>query len=332
MKIIYRILAGIACLSFASCEEIPPKQPGKITFEVKDDTGKPLAGIAVEFCAQVGIDMGSGGFGHDKSENHNTKTDIAGHAVIEFSGLSGGCVLRIDEPGYYVTSKTIHLNRGTSRLEPWNPTIGITVKRVLNPIAMFAKTVRARVSAKIPELGVTYSYDLETCDWLPPLGHGKTSDMCFKFIGNSKAWNDNNLTMEISMPNKEDGFIEFIAPFANRPSLLRSDYVAPERGYVQKIVRHIGRDQNKVLAWSETSEDRNFYFRVRTALDERGNIVSAHYGKIYGDFDFGGTEGGAVVFWGTTYLNPTSNDRNVEFDPKKNLIEGLDFMRKVQEP
>ena len=58
--------------------------------------------------------------------------------------------------------------------------------------------------------------------------------------------------------------------------------------------------------------NKNYYFRVRTKVDDRGNIVSAHYGKIYGDF---------MQF--KYYLNPTINDRNVEFDPKQNLITNL---------
>lgn len=44
-----------------------------------------------------------------------------------------------------------------------------------------------------------------------------------------------------------------------------------------------------------------------------GNIISAQYGKIYGDF---------LAF--TYYLNPSPNDRNVEFDPDQNLFGGRD--------
>lgn len=61
--------------------------------------------------------------------------------------------------------------------------------------------------------------------------------------------------------------------------------------------------------------------RVRTKVNDRGDIVSAHYGKIYGDF---------MQF--KYYLNPTINDRNVEFDPKQNLIEGLKFDEAVKAP
>jgi hypothetical protein len=67
--------------------------------------------------------------------------------------------------------------------------------------------------------------------------------------------------------------------------------------------------------------DRIYYFRVRTKVDDRGNIVSAHYGKIYGDF---------MQF--AYYYNPTPNDRNIEFDPKQNLLGGLQSFESVSAP
>jgi hypothetical protein len=70
-----------------------------------------------------------------------------------------------------------------------------------------------------------------------------------------------------------------------------------------------------------TDPNRNFYFRVRTALDHQGNVVSAQYGKIYGDL---------AQF--RYYLNPTPNDRNIEFDPKQNLVGGLQSFERVTSP
>jgi hypothetical protein len=62
-------------------------------------------------------------------------------------------------------------------------------------------------------------------------------------------------------------------------------------------------------------------FRVRTKLDKNGNIVNAHSGKIYGDF---------MQF--SYYLNPKPNDRNIEFDPKHNLMTNLGFGEGVSQP
>ena len=56
-------------------------------------------------------------------------------------------------------------------------------------------------------------------------------------------------------------------------------------------------------------------------MDYSGNIVSAHYGKIYGDF---------MTF--KYYLNPTPKSRNVEFDPKQNLLGGLQSFEQVSAP
>ena len=70
----------------------------------------------------------------------------------------------------------------------------------------------------------------------------------------------------------------------------------------------------------QLGESDYLMFRVRTVLDNEGNITSARYGKIYGPVEYGEEErgGGGVRF--IYYLNPTANDRNLEFDPSRNLM------------
>ena len=86
-------------------------------------------------------------------------------------------------------------------------------------------------------------------------------------------------------------------------------------------------DARSTLTWSNrlgnlgSVDIYNFYFRVRTKLDESGNVVSARYGKIYGDL---------AQF--TYYFNPTPNDRNVEFDLKQNLMTNLKPNEGVSQP
>ncbi len=64
-----------------------------------------------------------------------------------------------------------------------------------------------------------------------------------------------------------------------------------------------------------------YFFRLRTVVDEKGEIVSCHYAKAYGDIpDL------------KIYFNPTPNDPNLEFDPKRNLFQGLDPLDQVREP
>jgi hypothetical protein len=64
---------------------------------------------------------------------------------------------------------------------------------------------------------------------------------------------------------------------------------------------------------SNYDDKTNYFFRVRTVMDEKGDVKSAFYGKIYGDF---------LQF--TYYLNPTPNSLNMEFDTHQNLLKGKD--------
>ena len=79
-------------------------------------------------------------------------------------------------------------------------------------------------------------------------------------------------------------------------------------------------------------EDRNYFVRVRTVLDQQGKIVSALYGKIDGDIRFSPIRSKTCSLMFTYYLNPTPNDRNMEFDPKRNLLTGLKDAEKVDVP
>ena len=56
-----------------------------------------------------------------------------------------------------------------------------------------------------------------------------------------------------------------------------------------------------------------------------GNIVQANYVKFIGDFNFDPrAEGKAASYLELTYnLNPTPNDRNLEFKSKQNILRGL---------
>jgi hypothetical protein len=79
---------------------------------------------------------------------------------------------------------------------------------------------------------------------------------------------------------------------------------------------------------NDMREDQNYFFRVRTVLDEQGRIKSALYGKISGDIKFGVNR----VIRFNYYLNPTSLDRNLEFDPKRNLFTRLRSLEEINEP
>ncbi len=73
--------------------------------------------------------------------------------------------------------------------------------------------------------------------------------------------------------------------------------------------------------------------RTRQKLDEGGELREALYGKFHGAITVRGIarpELPTLTF--IYYLNPTPNDRNMEFDPKRNLFTDLKVGEQVQEP
>ena len=178
------------------------------------------------------------------------------------------------------------------------------LKRVGKPIAMYAKSI---TSLRLPELNKAIGYDLMIGDWVGPYGKGVNTDLFF----NEKHTDQNSgYIISVSFPKAGDGIQEFIVPENEKGSGLRSPHEAPADGY-----------RSELAQTEMTNPSRNFCFRVRTKLDENGNVVSARYGKIYGDL---------AQF--TYYLNPTLNDRNIEFDLKQNLIGGLQSFEQVTAP
>ena len=78
-------------------------------------------------------------------------------------------------------------------------------------------------------------------------------------------------------------------------------------------------------------QERGYFFRVRTA-EENGRIISANYGKITGDIGIDPRDAKNCTVTFTYYLNPTSLDRNMECDPKRNLLQGLSWEENPREP
>ena len=220
--------------------------------------------------------------------------------------------------GYYYT-QTNGFPMPLSPNVDLSKTVDLVMKKIKNPIPMYAKrlTAEADASLRLPSYdGNSYGYDLVIGDWVSPHGKGVINDIIFKFEGQfserpygARESYDNKILLSFS--NQQDGIISWQGLSDNNReygSEFVSDYEAPADGYKPEWVQRTWKEKG---GHHRTTYDqyRNYYIRVRTQVDEKGNIVSAHYGKIYGDF---------MSF--TYYLNPTPNDRNMEFDPQKNLF------------
>ncbi|WP_299871362.1 carboxypeptidase-like regulatory domain-containing protein [uncultured Cocleimonas sp.] len=298
----------------------------KITIRVIDESGEVVenakVGAAIEKPKKKGI-------GSD-SKNVRGLTDKNGMYTV--SGSSEPHIgFSVTKDGYYKSIGRFKEFTGVTgfyglrKWKPWNPTIDVVLKKIINPIPLFVaenigKGITYDPPAILPEEGRDFGYDLIANDWVVPYGQGLHSDFIFKIIVDRYVdASDYDSTMFLNFTSPDDG----IQPFYQhkiRGSKLRSSHNAPKDKYENVLkIRYLA-EKNKIKNLP-IKDNQNYYFRVRTKRDDKGNIVEALYGKIYGNIEFlmpRNEDKGEIYF--SYYLNPNNNDTNIEFSPEKNLF------------
>jgi hypothetical protein len=294
------------CISFAMTCQLAARiqnteevRAPEITLDVvvTDEQGTPVKGVEV------------GGYfsGPFASAPDKAKTDVDGRVVLrgkatlQVSLASGG-----DGTPWYLSSLDIIPEGIDADKQGWNikreGTLILRKKRNPTPLAV------RRIELVPPSLEKPYAYDLEIGDYVQPYGKGKTPDLVFRSVLlRNDGPMDLDYRLDVSFSNLGDGII---STEQNLWCTLRSPhYLAPNAQYKNKWIytRTV-----KPGGGGKTSANPNrcFYLRVRTKLDTAGKIMSANYAKIYGDFS-------KFVY----FYNPTPNERNLEFDPDKNLAK-----------
>jgi hypothetical protein len=286
------------------------------TVTVIGEDGNPIAAADVSLQYTVPTPAGSSDptFGEIKG-----LTDTNGVFSASHTDSSPDLGLVIDKADYYATHSGWQFYFDDKRR---NPSFTLILKKIGDPIAMYAK----KEEIKMPKENEPVGFDLMIGDWIAPYGAGKTADLLFTVHRKIISPQEFDADLELTFPNVGDGVV-VVPPAPDTGSSLLMPHSAAETGY------------QSALKWSyhnftETSEPASgYFFRVRTVLDSNGNIQSALYGKIQGDMRFlVGTKAPRAGIAFNYYLNPTPNNRNVEFDPKQNLLGNLPFDEQVQSP
>lgn len=226
----------------------------------------------------------------------------------------------ITKAGYYESNgKYDFSTKGSLRWEPWNPEITVVLRKIENPVPMYARDTK-QSPVKIPISGKDVGFDLILFDWLAPYGRGQVADFyCNLQVRESSGNLDFGYNLNITFPREFDGIQSYYEDLmaGSEFKLLR---FAPERGYNKSL--NIFIDRKPVGASSRSYQDnRNYFFRVRSEVED-GKLKRAIYGKIVGDIKFGKKVGSTVFLNFKYYLNPDYT-RNLEFDPKRNLFLNL---------
>ena len=304
-------------------------------FVVDDKTGKALKNISV-----MGVfDVNNGWFavkGPDGPNLARAVTDVNGRCRLRGRTNCGnvGCWVEKPPSGFYPCPQGWGRRFSEKNLlgiwQPDNLVATIRLQRVERPIPLFIKRVtkaeRGGFTTDIfPKGEDTLRYDLLMGDWLAPVGTGRVADVTFtrhprEDLGEGvngadvrgPSYRD---SMTVRFPGEGNGLVELHPP----PSYRLRIRTAPEDGYRSEYLCWRGTNR-KLEDDSNYDENRCFCFRIRTRRDDRGRIVGAYYGKIYGDILM--YTGYNFIVCGVKflyYLNPTPLDRNLEWDRKTNL-------------
>jgi hypothetical protein len=312
MRTLYSLCFILLAYSSAWAQSSGPSW--RATIKVIDENHQPVAGATVAISYYVHPPPGQS----EASEKLEGVTDNYG--MFTASHTNTGSIdlgFKASKGGYYATSKA-HEFAEFNDNDPakWNPSETLVLKQIINPIPMYAK----RLDKGPPVLNQAVGYDLMVGDWVAPYGRGKATDIIFTKKAHRESGAGYEYKVTVGFPNAGDGIQEYIVPEAENRSDLRSPHEAPLAGYQNQLIKeryaHPGQPPK-----SNYHENANYFLRVRTALDDQGHVKSALYGKIYGEFTH-------IAY----YLNPTPNDRNIEFDPKQNLLKGLKSFEQIKSP
>ncbi len=331
MKTSKYILLAITCITstYALATENETRYLAQITFEAYDDYGKPVPNAEISMSTFYHWEPGEG-FGRDITETFVGTTDEDGVVAIQGRSLRGEFSFGPQpKPGYYLGGGGRYQFKEAKegRWKPWNPVIKILIKPVVNPVPMYARKIGNSPPLEIPEMNESSGFDLMIGDWVAPHGKGKTSDLVFtlkELVPFTTATKPFDYTLTVSFTNEGDG----IQSVLSENSMLRTPRYAPESGYTPKLEKQMAIFAEGKPMKLDALEDQNYFFRVRTVLDEQGQVKSALYGKMVGDIKFGVNR--LVRF--NYYLNPTAMDRNMEFDPQRNLFPRLRSLEKIEAP
>ncbi len=309
-KLLNGLLALFIGTSITCAENL--KGQAMVTLHVADSSGEPVPDAKVYASFRYS-------YTYEDVERFAGMTDTNG--IVLFSGKLGPELnISVYKDGWYKSSEVIHWKTYFSDAEikdgkwlPWNPTLEVVFKEKKNPIPM---SVRRISYLKLPVLNQAVGFDLFAGDWVKPYGSGQVADLTIVAEHDYRAFRDADAKFTISFHHPEDGLVRF--SHSEYGSQLESNHLAPESGYEQVYSAQYGRKGNEHQYNTCDPFDMNYYFRIRTVVDENNRIVQAYYGKIYKGLLITPI-GSDLALTMHYYLNPVSLDRNVEYDMKMNL-------------
>lgn len=310
---------GILCVALSFAAEGCASE--RLYVQVTDNEGIPVSDVMVS----VGFTSGHVVFAKGTFCEYESTTDINGNAVVKFDGDNSVVHWLASKDGYYTSG----LNKVVYKIDvisippiyykvvmlEHEKSVKTTLWKIRNPQPMYAHYPIEK--CKVPKENGRYGFDLKLFDWVAPYGEGKEADFY--------------VVRDYTQPTEEGRF---------RVGTLEFDrgcgfYLAENNGN-ENFQTAYDADTNTVFTSSVpllyehrknkhheydfplplVDKNHHIVLRTRVKYDEDGNMVSAHYSRILGEFS-----AMPSVSVSESIFNPVPNDTNLEFDRGRNLYK-----------
>ena len=277
---------------------------GRYTYRVIDDEGNVVSN------ALAHVWFRSYGRTQDKKD-WVVASDTNGMFTVEhrFNEIFS---VGIDKEGYYHSQDSINyfampeLPVKDDKWQPYGELRTIVLKRIRNPSKM--NGAASYVDFKIPAYDVWVGFDFDENQFVAPYGNGKFSDVLLRFSLKTKNRNDYHMSMDVSFTNQM--FAGAYVLKQDSQSEMKSVYNAdPGASFAQSLKYQYDRPVRNGSLQEKLAEDEYLVFRTRTVVDEKGELVSSRYGKIYGPWHYVGPRGMSIR---RVCFNLSPNDTNLE--------------------
>lgn len=276
------------------------------SLRVVDDARQPVADANVH--ALLGMNF------REKANFVEGCTSTNGELRVEGKTTGDEIEFQVSKNGYYRSKVSISLitrpgneKVKNGRWQPWGEVRQIMLRKIQNPILQRERLKSLRVPVTNDWIGV----DLRIVDWVKPYGHGENPDLELKV-----QWDG-------LPPDKSKLCCYDMRVCGNRNGYYLSNKVL-ESEFSETLVADMAQrySSNKMhYSYSRTAimePSKDFWygleavFRVRTVIDDEGNIKAANYASVRRCVLSPGTRGrGALLELGCAF-NPTPNDPNLE--------------------
>lgn len=274
----------------------------KMVLRIVNAEGVPVPDAEVEF--GFWNNYLQGGF-----KNTILHSDENGECVVS-GRCNSSCVWNVTKQGYYRSHAEWSLSDTHAvpkvvdgKWQPYGETKEIVLKQIVSPVDL---TSLEYTIIKCPVFDEWLGFDFGCHSWVKPYGDGLHSDVLIKLHEEGSGDIAFSASLELCFTNNPFAGAYVLRKDAD--SEMKSVYRADTNAQYATLFRYsLNVDREGRRHANELSENEYLVFRTRTAVDKDGKLISAHYGKIYGEWGFyGGMRAKAIFF------NPKPNDTNLE--------------------